>query len=115
MASIEIPELMKLLAEARDTLHKCDEYCDRGSCLSDLLTMDTFVLNFIKVLKQKKNISEPLEKEYVFVFKELAEDEKENEEENEEENEDEAEEEYENEAEEENENENEEEEEDENE
>ena len=69
---LEIAEMLKLLGEARDSLHTCDEYCDGYGCLGRLRYLDEVVEQFIKILREKKKIEAavPIQEEYPFCFKE---------------------------------------------
>jgi hypothetical protein len=65
---MEISDVLKLLAEARDTLHTCDEHCDSHSCLSNKLEFDSIIANFMKILKQKNLVKDSLKELYPFVW-----------------------------------------------
>jgi len=53
--TISLAEVLTLLQETRDA-HRCDELCDGHGCLSSAIDFDTKVADFIKLLKEKKQI-----------------------------------------------------------
>jgi len=53
--TITIAEVLTLLQETRDA-HRCDELCDGHGCLSSAIDFDTKVADFMKLLKEKKQI-----------------------------------------------------------
>ena len=70
---MEITDMRKLLAEARYTLHTCNEYCDAHACLSNKLEFDSVIANFMKILKQKNLVTNSLKELYPFVWVERVE------------------------------------------